>query len=136
MGYRDDLIGRLAEAGVWDRLAADEQARFQTLTDDQARQIMVIKDQWDLGDREAVELIGLASLVQMIVLFRGSLVETSGDAIGKLSKAGRLLAEFFVELTENGLSSDEIDAGLRKLSPLCIAALVTVYQRSAELSGE
>ncbi len=136
MGYRDDLIGRLKHARLWDRIALEEQRRFEHLTDDQARQIMVMEDQWDLGDREAVELLGLVSLGQMIALFRGSLIETKGDDIGKLSKAGRLLAEFFLELTENGLSSDDVDAGLRKLSPLCIAALVTVYQRSVELSGE
>ncbi|NQT17221.1 MAG: hypothetical protein HQ582_30990 [Planctomycetes bacterium] len=136
MGYRDDLIDRLAREGSWDRLAIEEQRRFEHLTNDQARQIMVMEDQWSLGEQEAVELIGLASLVQMIVLFRGSLVETAGDDAGKLSKAGRLLAEFFVELTEDGLSSDDVDAGLRKLSPLCIAALVTVYRRSVELSGE
>jgi hypothetical protein len=136
MGYRDDLIGRLEQAGLWDRIAIEEQRRFEHLTDDQARRLMVMEDQWNLGDRETVELLGLVSLAQMIVLFRGSLVETAGDDAGKLSKAGRLLGEFFVELTENGLSSDDVDAGLRKLSPLCIAALVTVYQRSVELSGE
>ncbi|MHC4398635.1 MAG: hypothetical protein ACYTG0_03050 [Planctomycetota bacterium] len=132
MGYRGDLIRRLQHDGLWAQLTGDQQGRFETLTDDQARQIMVMDDQWDMGDRKAIELFGLMSLVQVIISFQGALVEHGGENVGKLSKAGRLLAEFLTELRQKGLSAEDIDAGLQKLSPLVIAALTTVYKGSPE----
>jgi hypothetical protein len=92
--------------------------------------MMVMDDQWDMSDEEAVEVFGIVSLVQLILLFKGALVERGRENVGKLSNAGTLLAEFFIELSQRGLSADDVDEGLRKLSPLCIAALKTVYKRS------
>jgi hypothetical protein len=132
MGYRDDLIRRLQQDGVWDQLTGDQQERFQNLTDDQARQMMVMDDQWDMGNEKAIEAFGLLSLVQMIGTFKGALVEHRGKKFGRLSKAGKLLAEFFIELREQGLSADDVDAGLQQLSPLVIAALTTAYKGSAD----
>ena len=132
MGYRDDLIRRLEQDGLWGQLTAEQQSRFRGLTDDQARQMMVMDDHWDLGEKKAVELFGLVSLVQMIMSFKGMLVEHRGENVGKLSRAGELLAEFFLELEEAGLSSDDVDDGLRRLSPLVVAALKTVYKRTRE----
>lgn len=128
MGYRDDLIRRLQQDGLWDQLSGQQQTRFQSLTEDQARQMMVMDDQWTLGDEETVGVFGLMALVQMIPSFKGALVEHGGENIGKLSKAGRMLAEFFLEMQQEGLSTDDIDAELRKLSPLVIAALLAAYQ--------
>jgi hypothetical protein len=68
----------------------------------------------------------------MIMSFKGELVERQGDNVGRLSAAGKLLAEFFLELEKRGLSSDDVDAGLRRLSPLVIAALKTVYKRTTD----
>jgi hypothetical protein len=130
MGYRDDLINRLQQDGLWNQLTSEQQTRFHGLTDEQARQMMIMDDQWDMGDEEAVELFGLLSLTRMIMSFKGALVQHEGENVGKLSRAGELLAEFFIELTERGLSSDDVDEGLRSLSPLSIAALKTVYKRS------
>jgi hypothetical protein len=92
--------------------------------------MMIMDDQWEMGDEEAVELFGLLSLTRMIMSFKGALVQCGGDDAGKLSRAGELLAEFFIELSEKGLSSDDVDEGLRSLSPLCIAALKTVYKQA------
>ncbi|NQT39012.1 MAG: hypothetical protein HQ581_16055 [Planctomycetes bacterium] len=132
MGYREDLIDRLRHDGLWDQIPAEQQKRFENLTDNQARRMMVMDDQWDRGDQEAIEMFGLMSLLQVIGTFKGVLVQHGGEEIGKLSKAGRLLAEFFLELKEQGLSADDVDAGLRKLSPLVVAAIATVYQRAEE----
>lgn len=132
MSYRDDLIQQLRQDGHWDQLTGEEQNRFQGLTDDQARQMMVMGDRWDLGETETVELFGLISLAEMIMSFKGALVEHQGDNAGSLSPAGELLAEFFLELEKNDLSPDDVDAGLQKLSSLVIAALKTVYKRTKE----
>lgn len=132
MGYREDLVQRLQQEGLWDRFTSHEQTRFQNLTDDQARQMMVMNDQWDLGEQQAVEWFGLVSLVQVIQSFRGALVERQGASVGKLSKAGKLLAEFFIAVEEEGLSADDVATGLQGLSPLGIAALTTVYQRTEQ----
>jgi hypothetical protein len=127
MGYREEVIRRLQQDGLWEQLTCEQQTRFQSLTEDRARQIMVADDQWDMGETDAIELFGLMSLVQAILLFKGTLVERKGENVGKLSKAGRLLAEFFLELRERGVSADQIDEDLRKLSPLVIAALIASY---------
>ena len=104
------------------------QRDFQNFTDDQARQIMVAGDQLEMGDEKTIKLFAVTSLVQMIPLFKGALVEHEGEAIGRLSKTGKLLAEFFLDLHERGLSQDEIDEDLRELSPFVIAALLTVHR--------
>ena len=127
MGYRDDMIQRLKQAGIWDQLTGEQRQRFEGLTDEQARQILVMDDQWEMGEERAIEIFGLLSLVRVIRLFKGALVETQGERIGKLSKAGQLLAEFFLELRQRGLSADEIDAGLEGLSQMAIAALITAH---------
>jgi hypothetical protein len=122
----------LQQEGAWDQLTAKQQKRFRNLTDDQARQMMVMDDLWDMADKKAVEVFGLLSLVQMIKSFNGALVEREREKMGKLSKAGRLLAEFFLELRAQGLSQDDVDAGLKTLSPLVVAALTAAYKRPRE----
>jgi hypothetical protein len=57
-------------------------------------------------------------------------VHHQGPEKGGLSEAGKRLAEFLLELRRRGLSSDEVCAGLEKLSPLVMAALTTVYRRT------
>ena len=128
MGYRDELIRRLQNEGSWQRMTKQVQRRLQNLSDDQARQIMVLEDHWVLGDPSAVKLSGLVAVVRMIQLFKGSLVKLDGDDMGSLAKPGRLLAEFLIELTKRGLAVDQIEAGLSQLNPFVIAALITSYE--------
>jgi hypothetical protein len=104
------------------------QDRFQKLSDDQARHLMVLDDQWTLGEPGAVNFIGLASLIRMMRSFNGALVEHDGENVGGLAKAGRLLAEFVIELSSQGRTPDEVAEGLSQLSPLVIAALITSYK--------
>ncbi len=130
MGYRDDLIERLKQEGQWDRVTGEQQRKLESLTHDEVRQLMIMQDEWDMGDKRTIELFGLVSVVQMIMSFKGALVEIQGERIGRLSRAGRLLAEFFEELRDRGLSSNDVDNGLGKLTPLVIAALTTVYERT------
>ena len=132
MGYCDDLVARLQGEGAWEQLTAEQQTRFQGLSDEQARQILVMEDEWNMSEKPAVELFGVMSLVQMIGLFEGALVERGGQQIGKLSKAGKLLAEFFIELRQQGLSPDQIDEDLGKLSSLVIAALIAAHHGPGE----
>ena len=132
MGYRDDMIRRLQEDGLWDHLTGRQQKRFSSLSDDQARQIMIFDDRWDMGDMRTIEFFGLNSLVQMIALFKGALVQTDGEAAGRLSETGKLLAQFLLALRESGLSPDEIKEGLADLSPLVMAALLAAHQSKPE----
>jgi len=132
MSYRDDLIRQIQQDGYWNQLSGEDQKRFEALSDDQARQMMVMGDHWDLGEPEAIGLFGVLSLVEMIMSFKGALVGPQGDSVGRLSPAGRSLAEFFLALDEKGLSSDDVDAGLKEMNPLVIAALKTVYKRTKE----
>ena len=85
MGYRDDLIRRLQKDGSWNQLTVENQTRFQNLTDEQARYILVMDDQWEMGDEKAIEVFGLMSLVQMIGLFKGALIEHGRESMGQLS---------------------------------------------------
>jgi hypothetical protein len=109
-------------------MTAQSQSRFANLSDQQARQMMVLEDQWNLGEHDAVNLVGLVSIIRMIQSFKGALVETDGENIGSLAKAGKLLAEFVIELSDKGLSADEVEKGLSDLSPFVIAALLTSYK--------
>ena len=128
MSYRDELIRRLEDEGSWGLMTAQVRGRFRELSEDHARKIMVLEDQWAFGEPYTVHLIGLASLVRMIQSFRGALVELQGDHVGRLSRAGRLLAEFLRELSNRGLTSDEVDEGLTQLGPFVIAALLTSHE--------
>jgi hypothetical protein len=132
MGYSKDLVSHLRQNGLWDQLTGDQQKRFERLTDEQARQILVMDDQWEMSEQPAVEAFGLMSLVQMIRAFQGALVELGGEDVGKLSKAGKLLAEFFLELRQRGMSADDVDDDLRQLNPLVIAALIAAYKGPSE----
>ena len=104
------------------------QGRLQNLSEDQARQIMVLEDEWTFGDMNAVRLLGLMSMVRVIQSFKGSLVQLDGEDVGRLSKAGRLLAEFLVELSNQGLTAEDLEEGFNQLTPFVIAALLTSYK--------
>jgi len=101
---------------------------LQNLSEDQARQIMVLEDEWTFGDTNAVRLLGVVSMFRVIQSFKGALVELDGEDIGRLSKAGRLLAEFLIELSNRGLTTEEIEEGLNQLTPFVIAAILTSYK--------
>jgi len=128
MPYRDELIRRLQQDGTWQCMSERSQSRFRSISEDQARGIMVLEDQWTLSEQDAVDILGLFALVQMIQSFKGGLVELDGENIGQLSKAGRLLAEFVIELSNRGVSSGDVDEGFNRLSPLVIAALIASYE--------
>jgi hypothetical protein len=128
MRYRDELIRRLQHEGSWQSMTVHNQSRFRQPSEDQARQIMVLEDQWTLCEPDAVNLIGLVSLVRMIQSFKAALVEVDGENMGQLAKPGMLLAEFVIELSNRGLNSQELEEGLSQMSPLVIASLITSYK--------
>ena len=109
-------------------MSSETQSRLQNLSDDQARQLMVLEDEWTFGDTNAVRLLGLVSMIRVIQSFKGSLVQLDGEDVGKLSKSGRLLAEFLIELSNQGLSAEELEEGFRQLTPFVIAALLTSHK--------
>jgi hypothetical protein len=127
MEYRDEMIRRLKQEGSWQSLTTQAQGRLEQLSNEQARKFLVLQDQWTLGDQDAVNLVGVVSLIRMIHSFKGSLVELKGENMGRLSEAGRLLAEFLIELANKGLTAEEIQEGFDQLNPLVIAALITSY---------
>jgi hypothetical protein len=63
---------------------------------------MVLEDQWSFGEPDVVNWIGMVFVVRMIQSFKGGLVELDGENMGTLSRAGRLLAEFVIELSNQG----------------------------------
>ena len=132
MGYCDELIARLQQDGLWDKLTTQQQKGYQTLSDDHARQVMVMTDQFEIGDPQAVQKMALVSFGELIGAFCGALVEHQGEEIGRLSKAGKLLAEFFEQLRLQELSSDDIDAGMQKLDTQVIASLMTLHKNSGQ----
>lgn len=128
MSYRDELIRRLQQTGTWDQLTGQGRKDVENLTDDECRRVMATADEWDMGIEQAIEPMTVLLLVQLATSFGGVLVEHEGDRKGQLSKAGRMLAEFFHEVQASGLSSDEVAEGLRKLTPPAIETLITVYK--------
>ena len=109
-------------------MSAQAQSRLQNLPDDQAREIMVLEDEWTVGDTDAVHLLGMVSMVRVILSFKGALVNLEGEDVGRLSKAGRMLAEFVMELSNRGLNAEDVEKGFNQLSPFVIAALLTSHK--------
>jgi hypothetical protein len=128
VSYRDELIRRLQETKTWDQLTEQGQNDIKNLTDDECGRVMATADEWDMGIEPASEPTTVLLLIQLTTSFEGILVEHEGNRKGQLSKAGRMLAEFFQEVYASGLSSDEVADGLRKLSPEAIATLITIYK--------
>ena len=128
MQYREELIRRLQHEGSWDSMSAQDQSRLQNLPDDQAREVLVLEDEWTFGDTDAVHLLGMVSMVRVILSFKGALVKLEGEDVGRLSKAGRLLADFVIELSNRGLTAEDVEKGFNQLSPFVIAALLTSHK--------
>jgi hypothetical protein len=128
VSYRNELIRRLQETRTWDQLTKQGQQDIETLTDDECRRVMATADEWDMGIEPVIEPMTVLLLVQLTTSFEGILVEHEGDRKGQLSRAGRMLAEFFQEVQGTGLSADEVAEGLRKLSPPAIETLLTVFK--------
>lgn len=103
MGYRDDLIQRFKDAGSWDQLTGEQQRQWESLTDEQARQIMVKADEWDMGNENTVQQLAILSLHQVITSFKSALFDVENPERAQLSKAGRLLAEFFFGTSQEGI---------------------------------
>jgi len=128
VSYRDELIRRLQQTRTWDQLTKQGQQDIENLTDDECRRVMATADEWDMGIEQVIEPMTVLLLVQLTTLFEGILVEHEGDRKGQLSRAGRMLAEFFQDAQATGLSADEISEGLRRLTPPAIETLLTVYK--------
>ena len=128
MSYLNELIRRMQETGTWGQLTEQGRKDIENLTDDDCRRVMSTADEWDMGIEQVIEPMTVLLLVQLATSFDGILVEHEGSRKGQLSKAGRMLAEFFQEVQASGLSSDEVADGLRKLSPPAIETLITVYK--------
>jgi hypothetical protein len=128
VSYRNELIRRLRETGIWGQLTEQGQKDIENLTDDDCRRVMATADAWGMGIEQVIEPMKVVLLVQLATSFEGILVEHEGSKKGQLSKSGRLLAEFFQEVRGIGLSSDEVADGLRKLSPPAIETLIAVYK--------
>ena len=128
MSYRDELIRRLQQTRTWDQLTKQGQQDIEALTDDECRRVMATADEWDMGVEQVIEPMTVLLLAQLTTSFEGILVEHEGGRKGQLSRAGRMLAEFFQEVQATGLSADEVAEGLRKLSPPAIETLITVFK--------
>jgi len=109
-------------------MSSQFQSRLQNLPDDQARDIMVLEDEWTVGDTDSVRMLGMVSMVRVILSFKGALVNVEGEDVGRLSKAGRLLAEFVMESSNRGLTAADVERGFNQLSLFVIAALLTSHK--------
>jgi len=130
MSYRDDLIQRLRDVGTWERLAGDEQNRALALTDEEARRILVLTDDFDMGKIEGIAPVAVSSLIDMIASFKTNLVVMDSMNHPKLSKAGMLLAEFIEELQARGIDLGEIGEQFSGFHLGAIAALMVIYGSS------
>jgi hypothetical protein len=127
VGYRDDLIVRLKDSGLWGKLSGEHQLAIQEFTDDQACRVMVKVDAFDMNDQRVIDELARASLERLVRVFEGSLIEPFDDR-PQLTMAGELLAQFVLELRERGLSATAIDSGLKQLDAMVIAGLITIYR--------
>lgn len=107
MGYRDDLIAQLKDAGVWQKMTGEEQGNFEQLTDQEAAALMVKGDELVRLEPEAVQETASTALKAAIGLFNGALF--SQDKGTLLTPAGTKLAEFLDLLYADGLTTDVIE---------------------------
>jgi hypothetical protein len=120
MGYRDDLISDLRESGKWQTMTTEMQQICESLDDQAAAVMMVLRDNEEL--KVAARRIALSNskseeaqstaqqiltegLVNLSELFNGGLLNLGSPP--KLTVLGRLLAQVFNEAEKNGFSLSE-----------------------------
>ena len=128
MGYRDDLIARVQQQGIWSKLTGEQQQRYLELSDEKAGELLVMADRFDMRDEETIQQVVVASMARFLTLFRGLLVEDHDKNMGKLSSAGSRLAEFIEELRKADLSEPEIESGMRDFDTFMIATLMALHR--------
>ncbi len=137
MGYREDFINRLRDEGLWDHLSGEQRREYEQFSDEQAGRIMGNWDWWLMGDPEINEQIGMAATIDickaLLNVFQGQLLQLDGENVGRLSKAGMLLAELIAELEERGLNIDTVAEDFPKLNnPMLIVGLRLAYKKKNE----
>ena len=110
---------------------------YEQFSDEQAGRIMGNWDWWLMGDPEINEQIGMAATIDickvLLNVFQGQLLQLDGENVGRLSKAGMLLAELIAELEERGLNIDTVAEDFPKLNnPMLIVGLRLAYKKKNE----
>ncbi len=123
MGYRNELFRRLKTDGIWEALSTEDGAKLESMTDDQARDILVKMDEVEMNDPEIVGRLAMMETFELISAFRGMLFSVHSDRAGKLTDAGIHLADFFESLEASGIAPAEIVNELSKLNLTMVAAL-------------
>lgn len=118
----------MRQNGSWNKLTGEEQTVYSKLTDDEAKNYMVLIDEWDMGEPDAKAVFAMASLKNLISSFKMKLIEADQNK-PQLSKAGILLAQFISELRQNGLNDTDIANGFETLNVLTIASLMTLFTK-------
>lgn len=116
MTYRDSLIERLMAAGHWEQMPAEDRERFRGMSDDDARRLLVIFDELDMGDPDLVRRIRAAFADTLRQMFRGAFVESADAARLAYSAIGKMLVAIIVELQAAGLDSVAIGDDFAKLT--------------------
>lgn len=116
MTYRDSLIERLMAAGHWEQMPAEDRERFRGMSDDDARRLLVIFDELDMGDPDLVRRIRAAFADTLRQMFRGALVESADAARLAYSAIGKMLVAIIVELQAAGLDSVAIGDDFAKFT--------------------
>ena len=138
MGYRDDLIQRMKDDGLWDHLSDEQRREWAQLSDEQAGKMMADMDSlaYDPDTQEKIGKILIKEVLEAFLsVFGGRLLELQGEHIGKLSRAGMLLAEFIDELEKQGIPWAAISDDFPKLNNTnLIIGLRELYRRRKEQS--
>ncbi|HWA97618.1 MAG TPA: hypothetical protein VG713_03975 [Pirellulales bacterium] len=129
MGYKADLLVWLRGEGLWDDLGDERRRWVESLTDDQAREVMVGHDQAMMGEiPEIAQRVAMMALHKLIALFDGHLLDAENIDAGGLSKAGRLLTRAILALRKAGLSDEQIANGMRELNTALLPMLRVLYK--------
>lgn len=127
MGYKDDLFHRLKEDGTWDQASPADRVAFEAMTDEQARLAMTIQDGLVMRDPETAREILVLALPCLLGVFNGALMVQ--DQPG-LTRAGHLLAEFFLELAEQSVAPDAVAEGLRVMEAMMLRVMLVTLHSS------
>ncbi len=134
MGYRDDLIQRLKDEGLWDAMTDEQRQVYERINDERAGRLMSTLDWLAIGDSETTRKVGVGLLNEafgvLLGTFQGALLELDGERAGTLSRAGILLSEFVAELMDRGLDEGTIATEFPKLDNIALLIVLRAYHKT------
>jgi hypothetical protein len=102
MSYVASLIERLTASGHWEQMPVEDQAKFRGMSDDEARRLMVVYDELDMGDPAMVRRISQAATDALFGLFDRALFAFQEGRM-LFTPIGEMLSSIVAELQAAGV---------------------------------